>query len=120
MAQQRGADPLALVPIDDNEGHLGHFRLADDVASPPDNRWSATVFGLGHQRDMVDEVDLQEKSDFLLAELAFCREEPPGYRLFAELPYGGQHIGFIVGPQCANFKGTSIAQRLERRIVRRL
>ena len=51
--------------INDNEGQLRHPRLADDIATATDDLLLPAVFDCGHESDMVDEIDIQEKGDSL-------------------------------------------------------
>src|SRR6185295_13629066 len=76
VAQQRCADTLTLVLINHNKGQLRRSRLGDDITAAADDLLLPAVVGRGNERDMVDEVDVQEKGDLLWVELAFGREEP--------------------------------------------
>src|SRR5271166_612600 len=75
MAHQRRADAPAVIRIDDRERDLRDARLHDDIATAADDRRPAVFVGYRHQRDMFDEIDIEEVVGLLLRELALhCKE----------------------------------------------
>jgi hypothetical protein len=68
------------------------------------------------QGDMVDEVDVQEERDFLLAEVALYLEETAVERLVTDPADGCLEISPVVRSKRPDFEPTSVAQRLKCRI----
>ncbi len=60
MPYQRGANPLALIFVDKPEGDLGLARFDDDIAAAADQGRAPVVVRDRDQRDMFDEVDVEE------------------------------------------------------------
>src|SRR5262245_47671237 len=75
VAQQRGADPLALVSVDDDEGQLRLPRTDDDVAAATDDDRAPLLLQRGDQGDVGDEVDIEKVGDLAFREAALRREE---------------------------------------------
>src|SRR5262249_13625307 len=71
------------------------------------------------QRDVIDEVDVQEIVDFRLCEATFDGKETAIKGLPATAVDGCDEVGPVVRPQRADFDSASIAQPLERRVVGR-
>jgi hypothetical protein len=67
--------------------------------------------------NVIDEVDIQEKLDFRLGEMAFYFEEAPVKRLLAAASDGRDQVCSIVGSKRPDFDAPSVAQRLKCRIV---
>jgi hypothetical protein len=66
---------------------------------------------------VVDEVDVEEKLDLRLGEMAFYGEEAAVKGLRAAARDGRRESGPIIGSKGADFDAPSIAQRLKCRIV---
>jgi hypothetical protein len=71
MPHQQCADALPLMLVYHGERDLRPSRLHDDVTRSTDNHWSAAFVQDGYERQVVDEVDVQEEGDFILGELRF-------------------------------------------------
>src|SRR5271166_4406909 len=82
MAHQRGTDPLGLIVIDDAERRLGLARLHDDIARAADDHRPAVFIGDRHQRDVFDEVDVEEMVGLLLRKLPLGGKEAMVKRLW--------------------------------------
>ena len=64
MAQQCGADGLSLVLIDNSKREFGLSGLHDDIAPAADDRGPPSFLNDRDQRDMIDEVDIDEEMRF--------------------------------------------------------
>src|SRR5262245_38531629 len=114
MAHQCGPDALPLEFVDHSERDLSRSGLHDDVASAADNHLSAAFFHHRYQSDMVDEVDIHVKRDFLFRETASDTEETAIERLVAGAADRFDEAGLIVWSECADFDPASIAQHFGR------
>src|SRR3954463_11052758 len=112
MAHQFRADPLALVLVDHNEGHLGLPRLSDDVTRATDDHGSTGFFHHGHQGHMIDEVDVHEECDLLLCKATLCCKEPSEERLGAGAADSHEEAGLVIRPEGAYLDPAPVAQRL--------
>src|SRR5262249_5650081 len=113
------AETLLLVLVDDSESHFGLSRLHDDVAGAARDHGPAVFVHDRDQRDVIDEVGVQEKLDFRLCEATFDGKETTIKGLPAAAADGCDEVGPVVRSKRADFDPASIAQRLESRIVGR-
>src|SRR6516165_6271638 len=67
MAQQRAGNSPTLDFIDDREGDLGCARPHDDVARARHDELTSGCVPDGNERNLIDEVDVDERGDFLVA-----------------------------------------------------
>src|SRR4029077_13188922 len=95
VAHKRRADTSALLFVDDGESHLRLSRLHDDVTGAAHDR-AARAFLHSDQGDVLDEVDVQEERDFLLAEVALYLEETAVERLVTDPAAGCLEISPVV------------------------
>jgi hypothetical protein len=119
MAHQQPADRLSLVVVDHGEGELSLARLNHNVTPAADDPRPPVLCNDRDQGDMADKVDIDEKVDFLVGEVALYPEKPPIKRLRAGPINGGQKLGLIIGPQRPNFQPASVAQHFNRRVIGR-
>src|SRR5262249_40705121 len=75
MTHEGRAETLPLMLIDHRESDLGLSRLHDDVTGAARDHWPAVFVNDCDQRDVIDEVDVQEKLDFRLCEATFDGKE---------------------------------------------
>src|SRR4051794_11317389 len=68
MVQQRAAQALPLILINDGESDLGRIRFYDNVAPTADNRGPIRLRYNRYQRDMFDEINFCEIIDLLFRE----------------------------------------------------
>jgi hypothetical protein len=61
VLRQHRSDPLAWIGIDHHEGNFGFTGLGHDVASAADDHAPAAFVDCRNQRNVVDEVDIQEE-----------------------------------------------------------
>src|SRR5271165_6909239 len=83
MPYQCGADPLALIFVDEPEGEFGLAGLDDNIAAAADQRGAPAFVGDSDQRDMPDEVDVEEIVGLFVGNLALDRKEAKVKRLSA-------------------------------------
>src|SRR6185437_11008854 len=116
MPGQQRADALTLIAIDHDKGDLGFAGPGHDIARAADDCGPAVLVDDGDQRDMIDEIDVHEERLFLLRKSALGYEEAALQRLCAGATDGGEHAGFIVRPQRADFDRPIVTQSLLRGI----
>ena len=75
MMHESRAETLPLILIDHSERDLGLSRLHDDVTCAARDHRPAGLLHHGDEGHVIDEVDVQEESHFLLREAAFHGEE---------------------------------------------
>jgi hypothetical protein len=119
MMHECGTDTLSLVCVDYGESHFGLSRLYDDVTSAARDRGPTAFVQDCDQRDVIDEVDIQEKLDFRLRKVSFYGKETAVKGLRATAADGCDEFGPVVRSKRADFDAASIVQRLECRIVGR-
>src|SRR6266446_8333433 len=117
MMHERRADTLRLILIDDSESYLRLPRLHEDVTPTPRDHGPAAFLHYRSQRDVIVEVDIQEKVNLRLREAASHSEETAIKGLPAAAIDGCDEVGPVVRSESADFDPPSIAQRLEYRIV---
>ena len=113
MAHQGRADTLPLVLVDDGKSHLGCPRLSDNVTPASNNHRSSVLFDYGHEGDVVGEVDVHEKCDFLLREAALGSKEAAEERLRAGASDSGNKAGSVIWPEGADLDLAPVAQCLD-------
>src|SRR5438105_2394707 len=116
MAHEDRANTLTLIGIDHDESYLSLAGLDNDIASTSDDRRSVFI-DLRDERDMVFEIDVEKKRQFLLRETLLWYEKASSQRLRAGSSDGREHLGSVIGTKCANFNRTPVAKMLDGRIV---
>jgi hypothetical protein len=111
VTHKRRADTLPLVFVDDGESHLRLSRLHDDVAGAAHDHRAGAFLHHRDQGDMVDEVDVQEERDFLLAEVALYLEETAVKRLLTGAADGCREVCPVVMSKVAASDMTARAFR---------
>ena len=120
MTHQDRSEPLSLVIVDHRKRDFGPAGLCHDVASAAYNRLPSVRFRDRHQRHVIDEVDVEEKVEFLLAEFAANGEEAAEQGLCAGA-FNRRKQGIPVArPQGADFNPSTVAQCFDCRIARRM
>src|SRR6266511_2264994 len=117
MTHECCAETLPLILVDHSESDLGPSRLHDDVTCAARDHGPAAFLHYCDQRDVVDEVDVQEKPDFRLGEVASYSKETTVERDGAAASDGCEEVGPVVRSESADFDRAPIAQRLKCRIV---
>src|SRR5262245_54164333 len=97
MMHECPAETLALILVDHGESHLRLPGLNDDVTCAAHDHGLAALVNDCNQRDVIDEIDMQEKLDFRLGKVALHRKEAPVKRLRAAARDGCDQAGPIVG-----------------------
>ena len=115
MPQQRAGDSLTLEFVDDRESELGRSRADHDITPPACDDLPFALAQHGDEGDLIDEVDVDECCDFLLAERTSDTEEAPVERLIAGMVGRREQRGAIAGSERANIDPPSVAQQLSRR-----
>src|SRR5262245_17318411 len=116
MSKQRRTYALLLIVVDHNESDLGCPRLFDDIAATGNDCGVAALFDDRHQSDMLREIDVHEKGDFLVGKASLCAEETTVERLRTGTVDGRTKVGLVLRPERANFEPPSVARSLSRRI----
>ncbi len=75
MSQERGANPLGPIFVDEREDNLGLAGLDDDVAAAADQGRAPVFIRDRDQRDMLNEVDVEEIVGLFLGNFPFDRKE---------------------------------------------
>jgi hypothetical protein len=76
MAHEQWADTLPLVPINHEERDFCSSRLHDDTSRSTGDHRSAAFVQDGYERQVGDEVDVQEEGNFLFGKASPSSEEP--------------------------------------------
>src|SRR6185437_2539979 len=102
MPRQQCTNALPLIGIDYDEGDLGFAGLGHDVASAADDGERTALLDFRDERDMIDKVDVHEEGLFLLRKSPSGHEEAAPQRLRVGTIDRCEHLGLVVGPQCAD------------------
>ena len=78
MSHERRTDALPLVLVDHGESHFRRSWVHDHITRTARDRGPAVFLDDCDQRDVVDEVDVQEKIDFRFRKAAFLRKRSGG------------------------------------------
>jgi len=116
MTHQSRTNALALISVNNHEGDLAYSGRRDDVASTTNNDWLAVIFRNRDQGNVIGEIDIREKTDFVFGEVPLYSEKSSVKRLRAGAVDGLNQAFPIAGPKRANFYAASISQRLDGRI----
>jgi hypothetical protein len=119
VIRQNFSDQFPETGAKGNRGEM-NLRLSrphDDVTPSPRDHGPAAFVRYCDQCYVVDEVDIQEKPDFRLREVASYSKETTVKGLPAAASDGCNEIGPVVRSEGADFDPASIAQRLKCRIV---
>lgn len=103
MAEQSRTDSKPLVFVDNRECHLRLPRLREDVAPGGDDRSAPIFIGYGNQRDVIQEIDVDEKVSLLLRKAALGAEEATIERFGADPPGCAGERTPIFRPESPNF-----------------
>jgi hypothetical protein len=117
MMHERRAETLSLVLIDHGESDFCRSRLHNDVTRAARDHGPAAFLDHCDQCDVVDKVDIHEKLDFGLCEVASYSKETAVKGLSAASSGGCDEVRSVVRFEGADFDPSSIAQRLKCRIV---
>lgn len=120
MAHQDRSEPLSLVIVDHRKRDFGPAGLCHDVASAAYNRAPSVHFRDRDQRHVIDEVDVEEEIEFLLAEFAANGEEAAEQGLCAGAFNRRKKAIPVARPQRADFDAPTVAQCLDGRIACRM
>src|SRR6476646_6957776 len=99
MAHQRCSDPLPLVSVDDDEGHLRLSGLHDDVTAAADDDAATVFLQNGDQGHVGDEVDIHKVRDLLFRKVMLWRKEAAVERLSAGSAYGCEEAVSVIRSQ---------------------
>src|SRR5271155_959641 len=116
MTHQYRPDAHTLILIDHGECHLGLPGLEDDVARAGRHYKSSRLLHSHHKGDVVDEINVREKVNFLISKVAPYAEEASIERFGTAASDGFEKFGPIVGCDGADFHLTSISEQFDRRI----
>src|SRR5262249_1569788 len=100
--------------------HLGLRRFADDVPRAADDHRPPVFFHHCNQGYTVEEIDIHQRRDFVVAEAAFEYEEPPIEGSATGAGHGICKGGLVIRLDRANPDTAPVAQRLKRGIGGRL
>jgi len=118
MAQHGAGYSLPLEFIDDRECKLGCAATNDDVTRARQDDFASTFALDCDEGHLIDEVDLDERLHFCVAEVTPDTEEAALERLIAGAPGGNQQRVAITGPERPDLDLPPVAQPLENRKVR--
>src|SRR5262245_44174738 len=112
VAQQARGDAQALMRIVHGERDLGAVGRRNDITPAARNDLPSRVLQLRHQRDVLDEVDIEIESDLLFREAGSCAEEAAIDRFRTGPSEGRGNCIPVAMSLRADFHASAVAQRL--------
>ena len=113
MPKQRRPNSLSLVFVDDRERDFGRAGFCDDITPGTDDGIFSVFVYRSHERDMRDEVDVDEEIDLSFTKAAFGTKEAAIERLGADTPNRRKHGAPVFRLESPNDSGAPIAQRFD-------
>jgi hypothetical protein len=114
MAQQRRADSLSLVFVENYKTDFGLARFHDNITPTANDGWTAILLDERHQRHMIDEIDIQIKRRFSLGKVTSHRKKSPVERLAAGTTDRGNEIVPVVRSKGADIYTLAVPQSFGR------
>src|SRR6476659_4049367 len=115
VAHERLPDSLSLTLVRNEECRLSLPRLRYDIATSARD-YSSAAFLYGDERDVVDEIDVQEIVGLIFAEAALRCEETPIARLITAAMQSRQHTMPVLGPERTYLDDPPVGEPLDGRI----
>src|SRR5215469_4153086 len=111
MPKQRRANSLALIVVYNCKCDFGGAGFCNDITPGTDDGIFSVFVYRSHERDMLDEVDVDEEINLGFAEAALWTKEAAIERLGADTPNRREHGAPVFGLESPNDNGAPVAHR---------